>query len=822
MAPRSVTRLLPSLLLFLLVAPLATAQSGAVTGRVVDAASGEPIPSATVALWRAADSSLVTGGVTTPDGAFRVEGVPADAYEAIVSFVGYEDHVETVEVAAGRTVRMGSVRLAPDVAALEGVEVTAARQTVEVQADRTVYSFADDAIVAGGTASDILEQVPSVEVDLDGNVSLRNSGNVTVLINGRPAPIPPDLVGDYLRQLPADAVERVEVIPAPSARYEPDGTAGILNIVLREDTDPGLGGSLSFTGDTRGSTAASGLLSYGRGPWSLSADYAFRRDLREAGRTALRISRGAFLPETLRDEVGEDDRRRLSNRLGLTAEYAFSRRTSLRTQASVRSWNHAEEQLLGAAFFDAQRAPIGTSQRRVADDESRIGGDIRLGLRHRFDAEGTHRLEADARLNAQARERSESIAEAPNGGAPVDFLERETRLDRTDRRAAFDLDYLRPLLGGRFEAGYSFFVRLQERDFFSQSRPDGADPFAPDVGLTNASEYGLWVNAVYGQWARSLGRVDLQAGVRLETAQTDFDVVGEEEAFSNRYASAFPSAFAVYRLDDSNRLRAGYSRRVSRPRTDHQNPFPRFDDPLNIYVGNPNIRPEFTDALEASYVRFLPWGSLQVGPYARRTTDRILYVVRVREDGVAVRTVENLATTTALGSEGILSFEGQDDRLRGTLSVNAFRVTTDGGAEGTALERDTFGWGGRASVSYALDALGMPGTVAQASARYRAGMRTEQGRSRSFLFTDLAFRHRLLDDRVTLNLRLRDPLGTARASWILDQPALYQEVERDWGAQRVQLSVSYLFNPPERSRGREGQEQNGEEDAPGPDPEPDF
>lgn len=800
-----------------LAAP-ALAQSGTVTGRVVDAATGEPVPTAAVALWDVADSTLVTGGVTEPDGRFRVEAVPPGRYEVVVRFVGFAEHAEAVEVAAGRTVDLGTVGLQPDVAVLEDVEVTARRQAVEVQADRTVYSFADDPLVAGGTATDLLEQVPSVEVDLDGNVALRGSSNVTVLVNGRPAPVPPDLVADYLRQLPAEAIDRVEVIPAPSARYEPDGTAGLLNIVLREDTDPGLGGSLALTGDSRGSTSATGLLTFARGPWSLAADVSLRRDVREAGRSTFRISRSDTAPETLRDELGEDDRRRLSNRLGLTAEYAVSPRTALRAQGSLRLWEHAEDQLLGATFLDAARTPLGTSRRTVADEERRTGGDVRLGLRHRFDDAGDHRLEADGRVDLQVRERFESIAELPNGDAPVGFLERETALDRTDRRVALDLDYLRPFLGGRLETGYAFFVRLQERDFRSRSRRAAEDAFAPDAGLTNASEYGLWIHALYAQWTRRVGALDLQAGLRLETARTDFTVLDQGETFTNRYASAFPSASAALRLGEADRLRAGYSRRVRRPRTDHQNPFPRFDDPLNVYVGNPSIRPEFTDAFELGYVRFLPWGSLQVGPYARRTTDRITYVVTVEPDGTAIRTVANLATTTTVGGEGVLAFEALGDRLRGTLALDVFRTTTTGDAEGVTLERDTFGWGGRASLTWRADALGLGGTVLQLNGRYRAGMRTEQGRSEPFLFTNLALRQPLLDDRATLTLALRDPLGTARAAWVLDQPRLYQEVERDWGAQRVQLTLSWRFNQPEPRRER----LDDGDDVPDPNPGPEF
>jgi iron complex outermembrane recepter protein len=787
------------LILALLLAPVALAQTGTVTGRVVDADTDGAIPAATAALWQA--DALVAGAVTGPDGTFRISGIAAGRYDVVVSFVGYEEiRREGVDV-GGRTLDLGTIALRPDVAELDAVEVTARRQAVEHRIDRTVYTTADDPALAGGTATDVLETIPSVDVDFDGNVSLRGSGAVAIFINGRPAPVPADLVADYLRQLPADAIDRIEVIPNPSARFEPDGTAGVLNIVLREDTDPGLGGSLALTADSRGSVNTSNLLSYGRGPWTLAGTYSFRRGLRTAEGTSFRINRFAE-PLTLRDETGLDDRTTTLHNVGLSADYALARRTTLTASANLRTWAQEEERRLATRFLDGGQAPIGASERLVADDEDRIGGDLRLGFRHAFAGDNTHRLDAEGRVDMQVRERLEFIEEWPTAGGSL-FEEQQTRLDRVDRRAAFDLDYVRALLGFRVETGYNFFVRLQHRDYLSQSRPDPGSPLTIDEGLTNESDYGLWIHALYGQAARELGPVGVQLGLRLESATTDVHLANTDETFRNAYASAFPSAFVSYELTENDRLRASYSRRVHRPRTDHLNPFPRFDDPLNVYVGNPEVRPSYINSFELGYARFLPWGSLTLTPYARHATDVIRYFVTMREDGVAVRTVGNIATSTSYGVESVLSFETADEALRGHLSAEGFRVMTEGAAAGTSLQNDAFGWGGRLNLTYALDGLGIAGAVVQASARYRASMRTEQGRTSGSLFTNLALRQRFLDDRLSLNLRVRDPLGMARWAYVVDEPALYQEVSRNWGARSVQLSLAFRFNQPEQRRDRD-------------------
>ncbi|CAN5572353.1 TonB-dependent receptor [soil metagenome] len=787
-----------------LLLPVATA--GSITGVVVDAETDEPVISATVAVYDSGDR-LISGGITDMDGRFEISGLPSGMYRADVSYIGYQGELFVdIEVRDGTTTDLGQVALQPEVEMLDGVEVTAARQAVEVRIDRTVYSLADDPIVAGGTATNFLESIPSVDVDIDGNVSLRGSSNVAVLVNGRPAPVPPDMVADWLAQLPADAVDRVEVIPNPSARYEPDGMAGVLNIVLRDDTDPGFGGSVSVRGDTRGGLNTNSLLTYGRGPWSLSASIGVRRAPRAIERSSFRINR-LQEPQTSRDELGFDERVRMTRQLGLNAEYAATRNTSLSASFRLSTYDQEDDNRLESQLSDLDQQPFAAAERLVDQSEERHGGDLRAGFSHFFGGEREHALTAEARADIQLRQRNENLLTQPTAGEGDAFREQTTVFDRRDRRAGFDLDYTRPWLGGNLELGYSGFMRLQDRDFRSQSRFEPDTPLEGDVGLSNVAEYALFINAIYGQFGREIGRFGFQGGVRLESAQTDFDLITTNESFRNTYTSAFPSFFLTYELSEADRLRGSYSRRVRRPRTDHLNPFPRFDeDPLNVYVGNPSIRPEYTSAFEFGYVRFMPWGSLTVGPYARFSTDVIQYLVTVREDGAIERTVDNLATRDSYGAEGVLTLDGES--YRAFISLEAYQTSTDGAIAGTALQNDAFGWGGRINGSYQMDRLGMPGLVVQASARYRAGMRTEQGRVGSFLFTNLAMRQRL-SDRLNLNIRFGDPLGTARSQYILDQPGLYQEVRSDWGAQRIAVTLNYRFNQPDR---RQREEMSEDED----------
>ncbi|GIV60406.1 MAG: hypothetical protein KatS3mg043_1495 [Rhodothermaceae bacterium] len=289
-------------------------------------------------------------------------------------------------------------------------------------------------------------------------------------------------------------------------------------------------------------------------------------------------------------------------------------------------------------------------------------------------------------------------------------------------------------------------------------------------------------------------------------ANTTFTLQNTNESFDNDYRSLFPSAFLTYKLSETTTLKASYSRRINRPRTFFLNPFPSFDDPLNIRVGNPSLQPEYIDAFELGYVQFTPWGSFTLTPYYRRTTNVIRFYQQVRDDGVTVRTFGNFATSSSSGVELITSLDARAllDGLSGYVSFEGFRMVTDGSNVDATFQNNAFGWGGRLNLSYGLgDVFGLGGDLdLQATVRYRAPMDTEQGRMGSFSWTDVALRQELLRGRASLTLRARDVLGTAGFRGIIDQPDLYNEFTREFGAQSVGLTFTYSFGQADRQNRR--------------------
>lgn len=821
-------RALP-VLLVLLLATTAQAQervgrptlNGTVSGRVVDAEDGDPLATASVAVWQlpgspSADTTLVTGAITGPDGAFRVEGLRAGRYRVVVSFVGYINQIfEGVEIsAADREIDLGTVELAPDVAVLEGVEVEAERQQVQVQIDRTVYSTADDPAAAGGSATNVLENIPSVDVDVDGNVSLRGSGNVAILINGRPAPVSGEFLAAYLQSLPAGTIDRVEVIPNPSARYDPEGMGGIINLVLKEDTDLGVGGALTAGGDSRGGYNANATLTYGRGPWNLTASYGLRANERLSTGSSFRENRYDTEYRFIDQAESEEDSG-TSHMVNLSADYAFSRATSLSASAQLGLRSDVEDGVNAYVYSNSAdlSGPGLRYERLVVEDGEGWNTDFRLGLRHDFNGgaragggrpngNGAHLLTAEARFNASGNDGDERYEE--RFLSTGDLREQQRVASGRDRQeASLKVDYVRPLGAFRLEAGYDGRIEGLDSDYFSETA-DSTGSFFPDVERNNTFSYEQQVHALYTQLAREFGALGVQVGLRAELAQTAFTLENTGEDHENDYASLFPSAFLTYQFGEATVLRASYSRRINRPRTWFLNPFRSYQDPLNVREGNPALKPEYTDAFEFGVVRHTGWGSLTLSPYFRRTTD-VIRSFTEREGDVTVRSFRNLATSQSYGVEAIGSFEGRGALagLRGYLSLEGYRVSTDGTAAGGDVQNDAFGWGGRMNASYALgNRFGLGNLDLQANVFYRAPMSTEQGRTGARTFTNLALRQRLLGDRANLTIAFRDPLGLAGFDFVIDDLArgIYQEFERDWGAQQVSVTFTYTFGQQDRRR----------------------
>ena len=786
-----------SLVFYAFGTPLAAAQDaerGTVSGLVKESATDAPLAAATVALHRIADSSLVTGAMTQQDGTFTLGKLPLDAYYVRISFVGYVPQTTSDVRLAGnqRQVDVGTIALQQDAAMLDEVEVSAEREFMEVGIDRTVYNTRNQPITAGGSGRDVLENIPSVEIDIDGNLSLRGSQGVTVYLNGKPAPMSGDALTSFLAGLSSDDIERVEVIPNPSASYRPEGTSGILNIILAKDTDRGWGGSVEGSINTRGRYGGSASTNYGGGPWNLYANYSLRYS--EWDRNGWRFRENRYLdPLTFLEQDMEGERSGLSNHLNASIDYDFDDRNTLSLTTILSRRGNDGDRLNRYAELDAARDVTERYTRTTDGSDTDFSMDHRLSFKrtitpreHEFELELRYEEDHEDELEryvARALPLDEPDAlGVVNDRQTVDESERE-------REATIEADYERPL-GERFrlELGYEGEMEWVDNAFYSESLGE-AGGFTPDVQLNNTFQYKEQTHSAYSVLGGKLGPFGAQLGLRFEGALTDFSLITTDETFDNNYFSFFPSLHLSYELTKTNTFKVSYSKRVRRPSEWQLNPFGDYDDPTSRRVGNPYLTPEYTHSGELSYSHLGERYTITLSPYLRYTVDEISWNEQITEDGVTILTFENFETEQSYGAELIGSLT-LGDWLKTNASVNAYKQVTEAGNLSSELSSDALGFRTRLSATVNL----MAGMKLQISQSYRSPMDIPGGRIAPWLQTDVAFQQEILSGRASLNLRVRDLFGAPNELIQRDLERYYQEYYQERNSRGVELSFRYTFS----------------------------
>lgn len=795
---RLVSSLLPALFITIFgwIAYPASAQEtaeNAVRGEVVDGDAGSSLEGATVALHNAADSSLVTGALSMRDGTFEIADLDYGRYYLRVSYVGYRTvFVDDVTITANESVvDVGTVELITDTAQMAEVEVASEREFMEVGIDRTIYNTLEQPITAGGSGRDVLETIPSVEVDIDGNISLRGSQGVSVYLNGKPAPMTGDALTSFLAGLSAENIERVEVIPNPSARYDPEGTSGILNIVLAKNVDIGWGGSVNGTASSRGEAGGSISTHLGRGPWRAHANYSGRYS--EWDNDGWRYRENKFLdPLTILEQDMEGSRGGLSHNVHTSVDYSFNERNSLSAAAIVSRRSRDSEQLNSYDELDADHELTNRYSRSTDGTETDFNIDYRLSFQ-RVMTPREHELSIEARFEDEREDEFEHYVERlipltePDASGSIDDLQDVVENAR-EREASLEFDYVRAL-GEHFNAelGYDGEQEWVDETFYSESL-DSLGNFLPDADLNNTFTYTQRQHSAYGILGSRLGKFGAQFGLRLEQAFTTFDLRTTGQTFDNRYLSVFPSVHLSYELTRTNTFRLSYSKRVRRPNEWQLNPFGDYDDPTSIRQGNPFLTPEYTHSAEVSYSRLGESYTISLSPYVRYTVDEISWHERITDDGVTILTFENFDTEQSYGAEviGSLTLGGW---LKGNASINAYKRVTEAGNLSSELSNDAIGY--RTRASFTADVR--RDLQVQVWQSYRSPMKIPGGRIAAEHRTNIAVQQRILSGRASINLRARDLFGEPNDLIRRDLDRYYQEYFRQSNSRSVQLSFRYNF-----------------------------
>lgn len=803
---QSIIRVVGILCALILPAQLAAqgAAAGVIHGRVVSE-SGQPLSAVSVTVRSAADSSAVGGEITNNSGQFRVSGLQPGSYLVTAALLGYSSATRAgVQVTAGApVVDLGTVTLLSSAIEIEGVVATGEQSNVIVAPDRTIYSTRDMPVASGGMATDVLTSVPELLVDIDGNVELRGSAP-QIYLNGRPAPMQGESLQLFLQQFPADRIDRIEVIPNPSARFQAEGAGGIVNIVLKENTSLGLSGNTFLNGGTRGNLGAGANITYQQGRLTLMGGGFGRISSRDNTSYDFRENRLAD-PITFLEQDGWSERDDLSGSVNLNADFRLTERTSIFSEVSAFQRGNDQDQFIAYTHLNAQQLPTERYDRVTGGERSGLNGEVMLGFLHQFEPR-THELELEIEYE-HGRDSDASVIRrafyAPDG-SPSDLPDEYTYEDEEEREGelAVQLDYIRPFgEDGQIEFGYrgDFENSDNERILEIFESQNATDPITrSDLGISQRQNF----NSAYLTFFQTFGRLGVQVGVRGEYADTRLSVPSGE-SFQNQYSTIFPSGNIRYDLGSGAEVRLAYSKRIRRPNPWVLNPINRSLDPLNRVVGNPDLDPSHNHnvSLEASWTGNV--GTLRFSPYYRRSVGDWTQIKSVDAEGISTVTWQNLNSVNAYGAS--LTANLRPTRgIGGFLSINGQQEQRNAANISDSFSGSSFHWGARGNLQARItDDLNLQSMVFYSPAR-----EIPQGRYSSTIRMDLGLRQQLLNDRVSINLSLRDPFDLYSMEFTTSDATHVQTGRSDFSMRSAVLSVSYSFGrPPRDQRQRGGQEQ---------------
>lgn len=763
-------------------------------GTLIAQSSEEPLPYATVAVYTRADSSMAGNALTEENGDFSLR-LPPGEYYAVIKYVGFEDKIIPDLSIEGRrnVLDLGTVTMKPDAIALQEVEVRAERSQMELKLDRRVFNVGKDLTNAGNNAADVLDRIPSVNVDTEGNVSLRGSQSVRILVNGKPSGLLSAGETEALLRMQGNIIESVEVITNPSARYEAEGEAGIINIILKKNKEKGVNGSFGATLGYPQNYGASYNLNYRRRDFNFFSNFGI--DYRKApggGNSTQRFFDNGTLTEFFTSET-DQLRGGLGGYLQGGADWNINEQNTLTGSLLYRLGDEDNEAKVTYRDFDENGNLLNTTVRDIEEGQEEHNLEGALNYRRTFDTpdrewtiDFKYILDDDTEL-ADYVQTSDESAEA--------LLQRSSNTE-DETNLLFQTDYIHPIgEQSKIEGGLRAALRTVNNNFLVEEQQANGE-FTTLPSFDDQLKYTENIYAAYIIGAHEFGPFALQAGLRAELSDITAALIRSGEANDQDYLSLFPSASLSYKFSDKDQLQMSYSRRLSRPYFRRLLPFSNFNDPRNNGIGNPNLRPEFTDSYEAGFLHYFTNGSLLSSVYYRHTTGVIEELTLPADDGTAIEYPVNLSTRNSYGVEVSFSYD-----LTPWWDLNSdfnfFRAIVDGQFEGTDYSADTYTWsGGINSKVDVSDAFKF-----QASFDYDAPRNTTQGRQLSSYALDLGASLDIFEGKGTLTLSGRDLFNTRKRRTIVDLPNYKAETVFQWRQRRqVVLTFNYRLNQ-EKDRG---------------------
>lgn len=791
-----------------------------VTGKVIEKSTNQPLEYANIYAQNTAKPTVVSGGMTNANGEFSFD-VPAGVYYIKVEFLGFKT-VEFKDKAINGDTNLGIIAVTEDAKQLNEVVIIAEKSTVDIKLDKKVYNVGKDMMVKGGTASDVLDNVPSVTVDSDGNVSLRGNESVRILIDGKPSGLVGVNVAQALKQLPADAVEKVEVITNPSARYDAEGGGGIVNIILKKGKAQGINGSVTGTVGHFKNNGLNGNVNFRGEQFNLFTNIGYTNS--ESPGNYLRNSEytnPSSGSPTFIDETRKNERQREGHNANFGMEWFLTKSASWTNSLSFSRNNGSNPEDVNFYNYDADHNLMSIKNRFNNQTNDSKNFNYSSNLTKKFKKDG-HKLTADVSFSTNYDNDFSTISQTTvnSGSQPVIT---GTLNAQKQNRSLFQTDYVLPIGKGQFEAGYrGDFSEINTNYRVEEDINPVTNVGTVNPQFTNFLQYKEKINAVYTQYGSKINKFSYLLGMRFEDSNIDVNLLTTSDFHNKRYNNFFPSAFLTYEISDKSSVSINYSKRINRPRGRFLNPFSNYSSNLNYFKGNPDINPSFTDAFDIGYLKQWSKLTLNTSAYFNRTKNSFQFIQRESGtfvDGTPVieSTPINLATEYRTGFEFTLNYTPYKWwKLNGNF--NFFRNQTQGDYSYINYQDNlvvqnfdnvAVSWFTRVSSKISLPY----GIDWQTNVTYNAPQKNAQGKSQGIASANLAFSKDVLKDKGTIALNVNDVFNSRKRIFDSNLPQAISHTEMQGRERQINLSFTYRFNKKKTDKDRpvKNQGDNGDD-----------
>ncbi len=786
-----------------------------ITGTVLEGETGQPLEYATITLQNSKRAQMITGGITDGKGRFEIEAF-AGTYNIKVEFISFKP-IEIKDKAIKENLDLGVFKLFEDAQKLDEVKIVAEKKDVEIRLDKKIYNVGKDLTIKGGTFTDLLENIPSVTTDAEGTVSLRGNDNVRILIDGKPS----GLVGlsstDALRQLPADAIESVEVITSPSARYDAEGTAGIINIILKKGKITGLNGSFSATTGTPDNHGGNVNLNYRTKKINLFNTTSYNYSNAPGNSNNKRENFFGSPDNKFINEFRDFDRIRNNFNTNIGLEYFLTESSSI----------------VGSVFFRGNGGKTGTdnitnrlnesrelvNQTLRTEDENEDNETVQYSLNYSksFKTDG-HKLTADFQLERSFEDSFSIINEKEifPTAADLDFETNSTNEDQ-DRILA-QADYVLPYgknKQSQFEFGYRGNFNELTTNFRVDTLGTGGELIL-DRNLSNELIYEENINALYSQWGTKKGKFSVLLGLRMEISDINVSLTTTGENFNENYTDFFPTVNLGWEFNEEESITLGFNRRITRPRSRFVNPFPSRSSETNIFQGNPDIDPSYSNGYDLAYLKRWEKLTLTSSIFYQRNTDVFEFVsedtgqLTDNGDPIVRRFPINLSTDERIGFE----FAGNYTPLkwwRMNGSFNLFNSKRDGDFGGVSFDSNSTNWFARLNSRVTLPAK----IDFQQTIFYSGPSENAQNENKSVFTANLALSKDILKEKASLVLNVRDLFNSGARETDTRTSTFISNSNFQFRKRQITLTFTYRFNQKKNQRERNQQrrdEQGGGEE----------